>query len=314
MILDIPTKEDFYTMADHIVNEAWGKIAELASTLRELDDMNDYYKTSEHLLEASVKNLDHYWAFSRPKLITAFNLIIQSIEFRLKGLIVEVSPYLLITNSARTLPKPDSDGNIHYADFHTLDSQDLIKIHNTFAPKALPVAFNNWFNGMRNLRNRFMHSIDKKADITPQMIFTSVIQAHKYLNPESAHWIWHRYQYKAAHDSGGVSMRVDESEEFSSAVWAMLHTHYEFTSAVTECSKDSVKELLGYIKNDGEESDCKESFYCRKCVSIMEKGWNFDGKFLDDALATVQYQRKKRMYICAFCLNEQKNKPDDIWG
>lgn len=30
MITDIPTKTDFYTMADHMVNEAWEKIADLA--------------------------------------------------------------------------------------------------------------------------------------------------------------------------------------------------------------------------------------------------------------------------------------------
>ncbi|ECH0512556.1 hypothetical protein V3F66_004588 [Salmonella enterica] len=313
MIIDIPTKSDFYTMADHIVNEAWEKIADLAYDYREFDIWNDFYKESEYFSESDVRNTDHYWLFARPKLITAFNLILQSIEFRLKGLIVEISPYLLITNATRNMPKADSDGNISFSEFHTLDSQDLIRVHNTFASKALPDQFTTWFNNIRNLRNRFMHSVDNKTDIMPHLIFTSIIQAHNYLNPESAHWIWHRYKYRATHASGGVNVGIEEDEEFSGIVWSMLQTHYEFTAAISACSKESVRELFGYAKNDAKDNNPKESFYCKKCVSVMEKGWNFDDKHLDGALETVQYHRGKKMYICAFCLDEQKTKPRGIW-
>ena len=131
MITDIPTKTDFYTMADHMVNEAWEKIADLAYDYRDINLWNSYCKTSEFYTESDIKNLEHYWVFARPKLITSFNLILQSIEFRLKGLIVEISPYLLITNATRNTPKPDSEGNISFSEFHTLDAQDLIKVYNT---------------------------------------------------------------------------------------------------------------------------------------------------------------------------------------
>ncbi|MBA1686614.1 hypothetical protein G9H12_24070, partial [Escherichia coli] len=180
MITDIPTKTDFYTMADHMVNEAWEKIADLAYDYRDINLWNSYCKTSEFYTESDIKNLEHYWLFARPKLITSFNLILQSIEFRLKGLIVEISPYLLITNATRNTPKPDSEGNISFSDFHTLDAQDLIKVYNTFASKSLPDDFITWFNSMRILRNRFMHTVDKKTDIMPELIFTSVVRAHNY--------------------------------------------------------------------------------------------------------------------------------------
>lgn len=313
MITDIPTKNDFYTMADHIVNEAWEKVANLAYEFREFELWNNFYKESEYFSEPDVRNLDHYWFFARPKLITAFNLILQSIEFRLKGLIVEISPYLLITNATRNPPKPDSNGNISFSEFHTLDSQDLIKVHNTFASKALPDQFTTWFNSIRTLRNRFMHSIDKKTDIMPNLIFTSIIEAHNYLNPESAHWIWHRYKYRAAHASGGINVENEEDEEFSGIVWSMLQTHYEFTAAISACPKESVRKLFGYTKSDAKDNNSKESFYCKKCVSVMEKSWNFDSKHLDYALETVQYHRGKKMYICSFCLDEQKTKPRGIW-
>lgn len=313
MITDIPTKTDFYTIADHMVNEAWEKTADLAYDYRDLDIWNGFYKESEIFSESDVKNLEHYWVFARPKLITAFTLILQSVEFRLKGLIVEISPYLLITNATRNPPKPDSKGNISFSEFHTLDAQDLIKVYNTFASKVLPEAFTTWFNSMRTLRNRFMHTVDKKTDIMPDLIFTSVILAHNYLNTESAHWIWHRYEYRAAHAYGGVNVGIEEDEEFSGVVWAMLQTHYEFTAAISACSKESVKSLFNYTKNHCGDNNKKESFYCKKCVSVMEKGWNFDSKHLDYALETVQYNRVAKIYICAFCLDEQKKRPLGIW-
>lgn len=313
MITDIPTKIDFYTMADHMVNEAWEKIADLAYEHNNVDIWNGFYKDSEHFSESDFRSLEHYWMFARPKLITAFTLILQSVEFKLKGCIVEISPYLLITNATRNPPKPDREGNISFSEFHTLDAQDLIKVHDTFSPIPLPEVFSNWFKKMRTLRNKFMHTVDKKTDIMPELIFTSIVFAHKHLNIGSAHWIWHRYQYRAAHASGGVNVGIEEDESFSGVVLAMLQTHYEFSAVISACSKKSVKELFDYTKNDLEGNNQKKSFYCKKCVSVMERGWNFDSKHLDDVLETVQYNRKRNSYICAFCLDEQTTKPLGIW-
>ncbi len=48
MRIHITTKSDFFTMAEHIVNEDWGKIAHLAYDFRELDIWNNCYKESEY--------------------------------------------------------------------------------------------------------------------------------------------------------------------------------------------------------------------------------------------------------------------------
>jgi len=234
------------------------------------------------------------------------------VEFRIKGLIVEISPYLLIVNATRNPPKADSCGNISFSEFHTLDAQDLIKVHDTFSSVKFSVKFTDWFRDMRILRNRFMHTVDMKTDISPELIFTSVVFAHRNLNPDSAHWIWHRYQYKAVHSSGGIHFHQDD-EEFSGTVWEMLQTHYEFTSAISACSKELARKFFGYRKNDADDESIIESFYCKKCVSVMEKSWNFDGKFIDSALETVQYNRKLNRYVCLFCHDEQISKPRGIW-
>ena len=88
MITDMPTKDDFYTMADHMVNEAWEKVADLAYDYYNYGVSNDFKTQSSYYDDGDLANLENYWQYARPKLITAFTLILQSVEFRLKGLIV----------------------------------------------------------------------------------------------------------------------------------------------------------------------------------------------------------------------------------
>jgi hypothetical protein len=59
MRIDIPTKSDFFTMAEHIVNEDWGKIAHLAYDFRELDIWNSCYKESEYFSDSDVRKISN---------------------------------------------------------------------------------------------------------------------------------------------------------------------------------------------------------------------------------------------------------------
>ncbi len=281
MITDIPTKEDFYDTANHMVNEAWSNIADLAHEYSELIRMNEIYSLPEIHAEDNIVNLKNYWRFARPKLITAFSLVQQSVEFRLKGMIVEISPYLLITNVVRNAPKPDLAGNISYAAFHSLDAQELIKIYDMFSTKKLDGKFNNWYAEMRTLRNKFMHTVDMKSDISAELIFKSIVFAHRHLNPSDSHWIWHRYNYKIIHSTNGIHFK----ESTPSYIFEILRVHYELSAAIRNVSDIVSKDLFGYDKN-------KKSYYCKKCVSLMVQDEYFDSKHLDDCIETVQYNRK----------------------
>jgi hypothetical protein len=57
MRIDIPTRSDFFTMAEHLVNEAWEKIAHLAYDFRELDIWNSCYKESEYFSDSDVRKI-----------------------------------------------------------------------------------------------------------------------------------------------------------------------------------------------------------------------------------------------------------------
>lgn len=98
-----------------------------------------------------------------------------------------------------------------------------------------------------------MHTVDNSTNNDSELIFNSIIFAHKHLNHDTYHWIWHRYLYKAEHSSGGINYIDESKEEFSGIVWAMLQTHYEFASALSVCTKDIAKESFNFIKYDTDE-------------------------------------------------------------
>lgn len=158
MIIDIPTKEDFYSSADDMVNEAWEKISNLAHEYYELDSENQFYLSSEHFTDEDVYGLDQYWHHARPKLISALTLVLQSVEFKLKGLIADISPYLLITGSTKNIPKADENGIRSFTQFHSIDAQDLIKVYEVFGDKQISPKFKKWYEDIRILRNKFMHT------------------------------------------------------------------------------------------------------------------------------------------------------------
>ncbi len=55
MRIDIPTKSDFFRMAEHIENEDWGKVSHLDYDFRELDARNSCYKEPGYFSDSDVR-------------------------------------------------------------------------------------------------------------------------------------------------------------------------------------------------------------------------------------------------------------------
>jgi DNA-directed RNA polymerase subunit RPC12/RpoP len=300
MVVDIPTKNDFFSSADHMVNEAWEKIAVLAHNYYEIERKNLFYEDSEHFTDEDILCLDDYWNFARPKLISALTLVLQSVEFRLKGLIAGISPYLLLSSSARQIPKADEKGVISFTQFHSIDAQDLIKVYETFSEKKLSVKFKKWYEEIRILRNKFMHTVDLSSDISPELIFKSIVYAHNELNNDEFHWIVHRYQYKADHSHGGIAFGKNDTPGL---IFEMLQVHYELTGAISMCSRELANELFDFDKED-------DSYHCKHCVSVMSRYEWFDSKHIDYCIGTMQKQKRSGKYKCVFCRNEYNTIPE----
>ncbi|PTV44551.1 hypothetical protein DBL02_12760 [Acinetobacter oleivorans] len=293
MIIDIPTKDDFFSSADDMVNEAWEKINNLSRNYHEIGESLIFLKKYNAPTEVQVLALEQFWFKERPKLISALTLILQSVEFRLKGLIAEISPYLLLSSSSKGIPKADKNGIISFAQFHSVDAQDLVKVYETFSNKKLNMKFKNWYEDIRILRNRFMHTVDKTSDINPEIIFKSIIIAHKYLVSVNQNWLQNRLNYLCK-----ASEKEIDPDELGRLT---LMVHSELFYVVHVCSREILFEIFKYDKSHDED-------FCLNCLNVMGKYEFFDSRYVDFCIGTIQKNKRTHKYECIFCGSEQSPK------
>ena len=162
MITDIPSHEDFAAYGIAYLNLAWDAAVTL---LREIEDIDDEEIRSDYLIA------------SQRSLAMSVNLCHQALDFLLKGRIVEISPFLLICGRSSDWPKGVDKKDISFSEFHTPDSQELIRIHNSVYPARLSQEFINSFEESRKLRNALMHTIDKRIALSARDVILNILLA-----------------------------------------------------------------------------------------------------------------------------------------
>ncbi|EOY4517240.1 hypothetical protein ACP51X_004379 [Vibrio vulnificus] len=245
MVIDIPTGEEFINMSNSLLQSSWGTLVSLLETL----EVNREYSVDGQF---SHRFVDH----SKPELMSAFTLVQQAIEFFLKGRIAEISPFILIANDNRNWPKRASQEDISFQEFRTIDAQDLIKVHNTFAETRLDDSFNQWFNQMRNVRNKIIHSISSES-IKPNDLANAILMAHEYIfGPHQ--WIASRLNYQTKLPQNDLNaVGKDEIKGF-------LHhdIHKELSLVIKSLTPGQVKHFFGFDKK-------AKAMECPKCESIF---------------------------------------------
>ncbi len=310
MITGTPTKDDFYSMASHMINETWEIVCKLGYPYNKYRLGNSFRK--EHNLKQI--DLNSYWTYAKPKLLSAFSLLQQSVEFRLKGIICEVSPYLLIANSVTSPPKK-VDGNISYSDFYTLDAKDLIKVIDTFTDVKLSDEFVTTFNKMRSLRNSFMHSVNYNDNITFEHIIDLICFMHKNLNPNDPGWFKYRYDYLVMHSSNGIDFSEDSIEKlrYRPAVEdeEMFNVHVEFKTVIGLLSPALTRKHFNYIKKNKKKISC-QCVYCSEMMERSECGSTIYDNDIFVGLNTVQaINGSPDIGVCVIC---EKNQKMAMWN
>ena len=90
----------------------------------------------------------------------------QGAEFLLKAQITRVSPFLLISGDLSKWPAHRNSISKSFADFRTVDAQDLPRLHDGVCPSPMPDVFRDRFEELRKLRNTVMHSVDTSRPFT----------------------------------------------------------------------------------------------------------------------------------------------------
>lgn len=174
--MNVPTPEDFYTSGKELLNFAWDATATL---LVELDNADFYGIEESDMEEVSIK----YWAASKRTLTTALTVIQQAVELIIKGRIAEISPYLLISDAPARWPSPYGAQPVDFERFRTIDAQDLVKVHDTFAPTQFEPEFIEKLRHLRETRNVVMHSAGKNVSVQVAEVVDSALFMHKNLFP-----------------------------------------------------------------------------------------------------------------------------------
>jgi len=179
MIVNIPQEDAFEESGLALLNIAWDTVITLLTNIDEAPEWGVD-------VDEEVRNA--FWGAAKRHLTTSLALAQQGIEFIIKGRISSVSPYLLIVGNPKEWPKNSQNENIDFAEFRTIDSQDLIRVHNSCSSNKFDDSFIRKYEDLRKKRNAIMHTIDLRIDIHALDIISEILSVHKSLFPNSS-WI-----------------------------------------------------------------------------------------------------------------------------
>ncbi len=224
MIKDIPSAEEFEDVGLSCINDAWEVAIEY---IIELEEWFEYAeKADDEMAEA-------FWKSAKSKLARAQATLQQGVEFLIKARIVDVSPFLLILNTPNQFPKSSEKQDISFADFRTIDAQDLIKVHDTFSASKFDNNFKSEFEKLRRFRNSTMHTVDKKAEVEAIEIISKVLSMYKFFYPRKS-WMEQRKQ----------QLSFAPVAELNSSDYANPKTIKEFSKVVELLSAADMKTIL----------------------------------------------------------------------
>jgi hypothetical protein len=138
--------------------------------------------------------VDEYLRAAQQALGTAVALAQQGTEFLLKGKIAAVSPLLLISGDPRDWPAGCDKNDVPFADFKTIDAQDLIRCHDTVCSPRLSDQFKNRFEQLRRMRNSVMHTVDTRLRFTTKEGLLAILEMVEALIGENV-WLGLRKQH-----------------------------------------------------------------------------------------------------------------------
>lgn len=178
MIKDIPTSDEFDSAAKAQFDFAWDIVI---SFLLTLEDARRYIEVEDEDEEA-------FWKTAHQRILTSLIIAQQGVELAIKGKLVSISPYLLISGHQSDWPKDSTGDGVSFSEFRTIDAQDLIKVHDTVHDKKLDSKFSDLFEKLRKLRNKAMHTVNKELSVSAQDVVLILLEFHEHLY-SNENWI-----------------------------------------------------------------------------------------------------------------------------
>lgn len=237
MIIEIPSGNDFYATGLSLLDFSWDTAATL---LTQLDD-SEYFGVD--IPEVS----DAFWEASKQRLSTALAIAQQGVEFILKGRIADVSPFLLIPGPPKEWPKGCNKNNTSFAEFKTIDAQDLVRAHDTVADCRLSDDFVRKFNDLRLKRNSIMHTVDRRINLHVVEVIADILAVYKHLFP-AGDWVKTRREF----------LEKSPLAELHSTDFVEEKVIWEFQLVTELLKSNQMKTFFGFNKR-------QRRYICPKC-------------------------------------------------
>lgn len=184
MIIDIPSHDDFLRTGLGLLDIAWDTAAGLVMDLA----------NSEYMGPADPEMAAAFWEASRQRLSVSLATAQQAVEFILKSRIAEVSPFLLIGSLPRDWPRKCDQQDTQFADFRTIDAQDLLRVHDAVVPTRLGPEFLAKFEELRKTRNAIIHTVDARISPRAADVVRDILAVYRLLFP-AGNWFALRREY-----------------------------------------------------------------------------------------------------------------------
>lgn len=135
---------------------------------------------------------------SQPALANALAVLDQGQDLLLKARIATVSPFLLFSDPARTLPSGCDKRDIPFSEFKTISGDDLLRAHNTVVTSRLDEEFSQFYGETRKLRNVIIHQGTSLTRIEVAEILVDILKVCRFLLP-NLRWLDIRGSYLNSH-------------------------------------------------------------------------------------------------------------------
>jgi hypothetical protein len=264
MIVDIPEASDFEQTGLDYLNLAADHVF---SILHMLDESGFEDTWEEEIRE--------FWRASQRQFASALALVQQGTEFLIKARIADVSPFLLIAGGARDLPRGAETRDVPFAEFRTVDAQDLVRLYNAVSAKRLDRSFAGQLESLRKRRNTIMHSIDPSLEVTAKEIILYGLECvHELVAP--MRWMSIRRAYADRTPASAIGADEYIEMQFLREADQLIHL----------LSRTELRKYSGFVNN-------QRSYCCPVCQSR-------DG-YRDKPLLTAQLRPNTSTSTSIYC-------------
>lgn len=275
MITNIPTPNALNEVSLRLYFDAWSSIVVIISNF-ECEYESNFYPWSKD--SEWTDEWKHYIEQAQPELGTILAIAQQSAEIRLKSIICETSPFLLLLKSGLNLKENGTD--LNFADLKTLDAAELPAAVNTLTPFKLNNDYIETYQKLRRLRNKVIHVGGADERLKPTEIIELLTKQYASLWPDGR-WLYRRVQF-----DGNSSTRFFHDGRYSSPVSIVMS---ELPTTIELFEDRYFKNCFGYAKS-------KITGHCPNCKAELASKLGYHSE--PTVVQTAEFSAK-----CLMCEN-----------